>query len=106
MIHRNANYCKNFSFDSKICYPAKNTWGDCSQCDMFECNVNPCPKCGSNNIQNYYSFDCDIERFECIDCGVRTLNYRTLPAALSAWNNGNVAPIDMFKNNENAYYVI
>lgn len=106
MIHRNANYCKNFSFDSKICYPAKNTWGDCSQCDMFECNVNPCPKCGSNNINNYCSFDCDIESFECSDCGTRTLNYRTFPEALSAWNNGNVAPSNMFEHNEELYKVI
>ena len=90
MIPRNANYCANFSFDSKICYPAKNTWGDCSKCDMYECNVKPCTKCGSNNIQNHCSFEYDIERFECGDCGATTKDYRTLPVALSAWNNGKV----------------
>lgn len=91
MIQRNANYCANFSFKSKRCYPATNVWADCSECDAFECNVAPCPKCGSENVSNFVQYEpCDIERFECLDCGASTLDFFTLPGALDAWNAGNV----------------
>lgn len=88
MIPRDAGYCSNFSFDSSRCYPAKNTWGDCKNCDMYECSVNPCPKCGSANVRNFCQYEpTDIERFECLDCGAKTMDYFTFPAALKAWND-------------------
>lgn len=91
MIRKDANYCANFSFKSKRCYPSTNVWADCSECDMFENKVGPCPKCGGDNVRNFIQYEpYDAERFECLDCGAATTNHRTLPAALRAWNAGEV----------------